>query len=74
MCFRTDGYIVCEEHEEILRAAWSEDQEFQKQKEKEVCTYVELILKREKKASLIQVKNVRPYSFDFTFSTNLYSQ
>lgn len=50
MCFRTDGYIVCEEHEEILRAAWSEDQEFQKQKEKEVCTYVELILKREKKS------------------------
>lgn len=41
---------MCEEHEEILRAAWSEDQEFQKQKEKEVCTYVELILKREKKS------------------------
>ncbi|KAM6930123.1 DNA repair protein complementing XP-C cells [Lycodopsis pacificus] len=31
----TDGYIVCEEHEEILRAAWAEDQEIQKQKEKE---------------------------------------
>ncbi|XP_058500049.1 DNA repair protein complementing XP-C cells [Solea solea] len=31
----TDGYIVCEEHEEILRAAWEEDQEHQKQKEKE---------------------------------------
>ncbi|TNN64691.1 DNA repair protein complementing XP-C cells [Liparis tanakae] len=31
----TDGYIVCEEHEEILRAAWLEDQEIQKQKEKE---------------------------------------
>ncbi|XP_040049241.2 DNA repair protein complementing XP-C cells [Gasterosteus aculeatus] len=30
-----DGYIVCEEHEEILRAAWVEDQEIQKQKEKE---------------------------------------
>ncbi|KAM4562689.1 DNA repair protein complementing XP-C cells [Odontesthes bonariensis] len=31
----TDGYIVCEEDEEILRAAWVEDQEIQKQKEKE---------------------------------------
>ncbi|KAL6119970.1 xpc [Pungitius sinensis] len=30
-----DGYIVCEEHEEILRAAWVEDQEIQKQKERE---------------------------------------
>uniref|UniRef100_A0A673BPP7 Xeroderma pigmentosum, complementation group C n=1 Tax=Sphaeramia orbicularis TaxID=375764 RepID=A0A673BPP7_9TELE len=37
----TDGYIVCEEHEEVLRAAWTEDQELQKQKEKE---------KREKRA------------------------
>ena len=35
-CCRTDGYIVCEEHEEILRAAWVEDQEIQRQKEKEV--------------------------------------
>ncbi|XP_077370968.1 DNA repair protein complementing XP-C cells isoform X2 [Festucalex cinctus] len=31
----TDGYIVCEEHEEILRAAWEEEQELQKKKEKE---------------------------------------
>ncbi|KAM9855192.1 DNA repair protein complementing XP-C cells [Aulostomus maculatus] len=31
----TDGYIVCEEHEEILRAAWVEEQELQRQKEKE---------------------------------------
>ncbi|KAL3063909.1 hypothetical protein OYC64_000265 [Pagothenia borchgrevinki] len=31
----TDGYIVCEELEEILRAAWAEEQEIQKQKEKE---------------------------------------
>lgn len=37
VCLRTDGYIVCEEHEEILRAAWLEDQEIHKQKEKEVC-------------------------------------
>ncbi|MED6279416.1 hypothetical protein CHARACLAT_000659 [Characodon lateralis] len=31
----TDGYIVCEEDEEVLRAAWVEEQEIQKQKEKE---------------------------------------
>ncbi|XP_068452981.1 DNA repair protein complementing XP-C cells [Clinocottus analis] len=31
----TDGYIVCEEHEEILRAAWLEEQEIQKQRDKE---------------------------------------
>ncbi|KAI3357243.1 hypothetical protein L3Q82_015695 [Scortum barcoo] len=31
----TDGYIVCEEHEEILRAAWLEEQDLKKQKEKE---------------------------------------
>ncbi|XP_051805318.1 DNA repair protein complementing XP-C cells isoform X2 [Acanthochromis polyacanthus] len=31
----TDGYIVCEEHEEVLRAAWVEEQELKKQKEKE---------------------------------------
>ena len=40
VCLRTEGYIVCEEHEEILRAAWVEDQELQKQKEKEVCVCV----------------------------------
>lgn len=37
MFFSIDGYIVCEEFEEILRAAWVEEQELQKQKEKEVC-------------------------------------
>lgn len=37
MCFSTDGYVVCEEFEEILQAAWVEEQEIQKQKEKEVC-------------------------------------
>lgn len=37
VCFSTDGYIACEEHEEVLRAAWVEEQELQKQKEKEVC-------------------------------------
>ncbi|XP_063751048.1 DNA repair protein complementing XP-C cells isoform X2 [Eleginops maclovinus] len=31
----TDGYVVCEEHEEILRAAWVEEQEIQKQKDRE---------------------------------------
>ncbi|XP_041860679.1 DNA repair protein complementing XP-C cells [Melanotaenia boesemani] len=31
----SDGYIVCEENEDILRAAWVEEQEIQKQKEKE---------------------------------------
>ncbi|XP_049341877.1 DNA repair protein complementing XP-C cells [Astyanax mexicanus] len=37
----TDGYIVCEEHQEILRAAWENEQEILKQKEQE---------KREKRA------------------------
>lgn len=37
MCFSTDGYIVCEEFEEVLRAAWLEEQQLQKQREKEVC-------------------------------------
>lgn len=31
---------MCEEYEEILRAAWVEDQELQKQKEREVCVFV----------------------------------
>lgn len=43
MCFSTDGYIVCEEFEEILRAAWVEEQELQKQKEKEVCMDVHVL-------------------------------
>lgn len=38
--FRTGGYIVCEEHEEVLRAAWVEEQELQKQKEREVSVCV----------------------------------
>ncbi|KAI4874543.1 hypothetical protein NFI96_029019 [Prochilodus magdalenae] len=37
----TDGYIVCEEHQEILKAAWENEQEIQKKKEQE---------KREKRA------------------------
>uniref|UniRef100_A0A3B5L199 Xeroderma pigmentosum, complementation group C n=1 Tax=Xiphophorus couchianus TaxID=32473 RepID=A0A3B5L199_9TELE len=36
----TDGYIVCEENEEVLRAAWVEEQEIQKQKEKEVWIFL----------------------------------
>lgn len=43
MCFSTDGYIVCEEFEEILRAAWLEEQQLLKQKEKEVCMDVNLL-------------------------------
>jgi len=43
--FRTDGYIVCEEDEEVLRAAWVEEQEIQKQKEKEVFSFVRFILR-----------------------------
>ncbi|KAK7102070.1 DNA repair protein complementing XP-C cells homolog isoform X2 [Littorina saxatilis] len=30
-----DGWIVCEEHKDILLAAWEEDQEIQRQKEEE---------------------------------------
>lgn len=37
----TDGYIVCEEHQEVLRVAWENEQEIQQKKEKE---------KREKRA------------------------
>ncbi|KAF5891921.1 DNA repair protein complementing XP-C cell, partial [Clarias magur] len=31
----TDGYIVCEEHEEILKDAWANEQEIQRKKEQE---------------------------------------
>lgn len=54
MCFSTDGYIVCEEFEEILRAAWVEEQELQKQKEKEVCMDVHLLHLRVPKYVLCQ--------------------
>lgn len=40
VCFRTDGYVVCEEHEEIIRAAWVEEQELQRQREKEVWVHL----------------------------------
>nr|KAG5702261.1 hypothetical protein BaRGS_030616 [Batillaria attramentaria] len=30
-----DGWVVCEEHEDILMAAWAEDQEIQRQREEE---------------------------------------
>lgn len=48
LCCRTDGYIACEEHEEILKAAWENEQEIQKKKEQEVrvcvcaclCVYI----------------------------------
>lgn len=54
MRFSTDGYIVCEEFEEILRAAWVEDQELQKQKEKEASTDVHLLRLRVPKYALYQ--------------------
>ncbi|RXN08519.1 DNA repair protein [Labeo rohita] len=38
---RNDGYIVCEEHQEILKAAWENEQDIQQKKEQE---------KREKRA------------------------
>lgn len=40
MFLSTDGYIVCEEHEEILKAAWENEQEIQKKKDQEVCVRV----------------------------------
>ena len=35
-CCRLDGFIVCEEHQDTLLAAWDEDQEIQRQREAEV--------------------------------------
>lgn len=31
-----DGFVVCEEHKDILIAAWDDDQEIQKQRDREV--------------------------------------
>lgn len=39
MCFSNDGYIVCEEHQEILKAAWENEQDIQQKKEQEVCFF-----------------------------------
>lgn len=36
--FSVDGYVVCEENAEILRAAWEEEQVIQQKKEREVRT------------------------------------
>ncbi|XP_056628593.1 DNA repair protein complementing XP-C cells isoform X1 [Triplophysa dalaica] len=33
----TDGYVVCEEHQEILKAAWENEQDIQQKKEEEKC-------------------------------------
>ncbi len=33
---RFDGFIVCEEHKDILLAAWDEEQEIQREREAEV--------------------------------------
>ena len=38
MCFRLDGFIVCEEFKDILLAAWDEEQEIIKAREEEVRT------------------------------------
>ena len=36
LCFRLDGFIVCEEFKDILLAAWDEEQEIIKAREEEV--------------------------------------
>ena len=36
LCSSMDGWVVCEEHKEILLAAWDEDQEIQRQRDLEV--------------------------------------
>lgn len=38
LSFSTDGYVVCEEHQEILKAAWENEQDIQQKKEEEVKT------------------------------------
>ena len=35
LCFRMDGFIVCEEHREILQAAWQEEQANTEKREEE---------------------------------------
>ncbi len=35
-CCRMDGFVVCEEHREVLEAAWEEEQQIQSQREAEV--------------------------------------
>ena len=37
---RFDGFIVCEEHKDILLAAWDEEQEIQREREAEVRGYI----------------------------------
>lgn len=36
LCFSTDGYVVCEEHQDILKEAWENEQDIQQKKEQEV--------------------------------------
>ncbi len=38
--FSNDGYIVCEEHQEILKVAWENEQDIQQKKEQEVCWFL----------------------------------
>ena len=37
---RFDGFIVCEEHKDVLLAAWDEEQEIQREREAEVRIYI----------------------------------
>lgn len=41
--FSNDGYIVCEEHQEILKAAWENEQDIQQKKEQEVCCFFKVL-------------------------------
>ena len=41
--YSLEGFVVCEEHKDILLAAWDEEQEIQKQKEAEVGVNVYLV-------------------------------
>ena len=41
--YSLEGFVVCEEHKDILLAAWDEEQEIQKQKEAEVGVDMEQV-------------------------------
>lgn len=40
VCYRMDGWIVCEEHKDVLLAAWDEEQEIIREKEAQVASWV----------------------------------
>lgn len=54
MCFSNDGYIVCEEHQEILKAAWENEQDIQQKKDQEVCSFLGLFLVLQKIVNFTQ--------------------